>query len=91
MAPTQHTDTEENGTFDTDPYFQSFSEKSEEEAPSVNGNASTTEDSGEQTDTELSSEHALPEADVSDSFDTYGASSDGNSNRSSSGSSSRGL
>ena len=89
MAPTQLTDTDEIGTFDTDPYFQSFSEKSKEEAPSINGDASITEDREEQTDTEPSSEHDLPEADVSGSFDTYGASSDGNSNGSSSGSSSR--
>jgi hypothetical protein len=88
MAPTQHTDTDESGTFDPDPYFQSFSEKSKEEAPPINGDASVTQDREEQTDPELSSEQDLPKADLSGSFDTYGASSDGNSNESSSGSSS---
>ena len=87
MAPTQHTDTDESKIFDADLYFQSFSETSKE-VPSSNGDASITEDNAEQTEAEVSSEHDLPAVDVSDSYDTYGASSVGNSNGSPSGSSS---
>ena len=71
MAPTQHTDADESKIFDPDPYFQSFSEEPKEEVPLTNGDESITEDSAEQTEAEVSSEHDLPIADVSGSWEVY--------------------
>ena len=79
MAPTQHTDADESKIFDPDPYFQSFSEKPKEEVPLTNGDASIAEDSAEQRDAEVSSEHDLPIADVSGSWDVYNGETEGES------------